>query len=755
MPTQSQANKRRTDASVSGNSNASGKRSRVSRACDQCRTAREKCDGQAVCSTCSASRRACTYTASPKKRGIQPGYIRTLELALTWVFNNSEAETLLNKKLAQEGLSSILLGKDTKESNKLHKSWRKSKFCRDIDKLLSGENIGEDDSRSPESDDPDTETEDTIHQDLLEPTLSNSLIPPTQFAPRTNNVKVSNPSLHGTHGTHGTQMISLPMKRWRLFDIYFAYTHCWFPICEKHDVLKLSYSYPEEGLALSARMSDSGEHAELWSLLALASLQDKTGQSQPSSRRDQSDTTNPAHVYDIARSLIPLETNSFEVGHVKALLLLALVNMSQSAYGAAWLMVSHATRIIVLMEGKQSSYVSRFRHTFAGCYILDNLISLHLRVRPYLQTVDLERVGKVYEDGLEEWQPWTGCLNTSGVEPNRTPVLSLSTFNCLVEVVGMLSLTAVVDNSRNVLQEVIGRIELWKASLPSTFNHIRSEHVSIPSAPPALLLQTVYSCCSLIVYSSKAWAHRTLEILETFRNIVGLIAMPPTISNLLNIIENNRVFSVLDDVSRSRLQEFRSQLRAEWRDPAWNASASATNESPAIHSQASIADPRSTHSGRSHGLSMPSPDSIQLSYNTPTGRSSNAKTTSSLLDDLLPDMNPASVNNRPTSTGLSNARPLNAPSFDTHFNPPVFEPPNSTASRDIESFFDELASLDGAEGLGTQPQFMQNLGFAPDANISDLFASDFGQQYNPLVSPYVQQGGANAAELPNHYFDQT
>jgi hypothetical protein len=50
---------------------------------------------------------------------------------------------------------------------------------------------------------------------------------------------------------------------------------------------------------------------------------------------------------------------------------------------------------------------------------------------------------------------------------------------------------------------------------------------------------------------------------------------------------------------------------------------------------------------------------------------------------------------------------------------------------------------------------MQNLGFAPDANIADLFASDLSQQYNPLLSPYIQQGNGNTTELPGHYFDQT
>ena len=119
------------------------KRSRVSRACDQCRIAREKCDGsQPVCYTCSTLNRGCSYTTNPKRRGIQPGYIRTLELTLAWVFNNvSNAESVLNKRLSEEGVKSILLGRNTKDSNKLHKSWRRSKFFRDIERLLGGSAI--------------------------------------------------------------------------------------------------------------------------------------------------------------------------------------------------------------------------------------------------------------------------------------------------------------------------------------------------------------------------------------------------------------------------------------------------------------------------------------------------------------------------------------------------------------------------------------------------------------------------------------
>jgi hypothetical protein len=77
------------------------KRFRVSRACDQCRQNREKCDGnQPQCAPCSDGKRQCTYSSSPKKRGLPPGYIRTIELALALAFQqDAELEASLTAKL--------------------------------------------------------------------------------------------------------------------------------------------------------------------------------------------------------------------------------------------------------------------------------------------------------------------------------------------------------------------------------------------------------------------------------------------------------------------------------------------------------------------------------------------------------------------------------------------------------------------------------------------------------------------------------
>jgi hypothetical protein len=92
---------RGTSPPPNGTESTPAKRSRVSRACDQCRASREKCDGvKPVCHTCDSQKRSCTYDEPPKKRGIQPNYIRTLELTLAWLFQTvPETQAALSRSL--------------------------------------------------------------------------------------------------------------------------------------------------------------------------------------------------------------------------------------------------------------------------------------------------------------------------------------------------------------------------------------------------------------------------------------------------------------------------------------------------------------------------------------------------------------------------------------------------------------------------------------------------------------------------------
>lgn len=128
-----------------GDAAQKAKRVRVSRACDQCRAGREKCDGnRPCCQTCDAQGRSCTYYEQPKKRGIQPNYIRTLELTLAWIFKNfPQSEQHISSLLPDPGdqAHKLIAWKDAVPAEALHASWRHSVVCRQIDQLLSGADI--------------------------------------------------------------------------------------------------------------------------------------------------------------------------------------------------------------------------------------------------------------------------------------------------------------------------------------------------------------------------------------------------------------------------------------------------------------------------------------------------------------------------------------------------------------------------------------------------------------------------------------
>jgi hypothetical protein len=195
-----------------------------------------------------------------------------------------------------------------------------------------------------------------------------------------------------------SSFISLPPDCFLLLETYLTYTQSWLPICEKLDILKLSYSYPSQGLPLSPDMSDAGSHAEMWSMLALASC-------FPSGAggRDHQSTSSTTTLYKQTQALIPNELGQFRLGHVKALLNLALLNLQRANNDAAWLLIGAASRILPTTTEQPGTTESRRAHVTAGCYLLDNLLALSLNRRPYLNLLDVKAAGKIEEDGLEEW----------------------------------------------------------------------------------------------------------------------------------------------------------------------------------------------------------------------------------------------------------------------------------------------------------------------------------------------------------------
>lgn len=138
MPQKKRGGDASTNSRDEASESAAPKRQRVSLACDACRTARERCDGvRPKCATCVAQNRICSYTPTAKKRGVQTGYLRTIELSLAWLLHEQapESEDALHRLITNEG---GVLRKKGKAADRLHKKWSKSRVNKEIGRILSG-----------------------------------------------------------------------------------------------------------------------------------------------------------------------------------------------------------------------------------------------------------------------------------------------------------------------------------------------------------------------------------------------------------------------------------------------------------------------------------------------------------------------------------------------------------------------------------------------------------------------------------------
>lgn len=662
-----------------GGDEAPAKRQRVSRACDQCRAAREKCDGirSPGCFTCLSSNRECTYTTPPKKRGIQPGYIRTLELTLAWIFENCPgAESTLTGAIASDQIAALLSGKDTDGAYKLHRAWRRSSSCKELEKLLGSGKA--DPAYSPDAD--SAEETSQAHDVATAP--------------------VRTPAAHTS--SEKTFVATLPNNTWRLLDVYFAYTHTWLPILQKHDMLKLAYTYGEHGVHLSP--GESPEHAELWALLALGAVQEEVV-SAPASAR----TSRP--VYETARRLIPDERGKQSVSHVKALILLSLINVGSKDWTAAWLLLGQAINIAIDLGLHKANALdhARSKHTILACFFLERILCSHLSRVPRLDSGDIAALGPVEEEGLEEWETWSGCdgftqANNTHRESirssSRSPSHSLSIFNQLV----------VLSNG------------LPGPSMSISFPPHLQQADSRMTTPQLLHLHILQSCCV-------GNTNQTEQLLAEFSNRFGIAAMPAVFRIYLETAGRSAT-ATLQAGSRGLLPDIVTSIDRVW------SQGTVGSQDRSLHSLDGMTF---TPDLRKQSLQNTKPQSLYPTSAPHAGRGSlssqygDASKSAMVLGGgptgLHPDFVTSPVATRTPQT--ASAAPLGNRMDDM----PPLERFKSNNSIDMEALFDELASLDGAESADHQPLFMQNLGLAPNADLNDVLASDFG--FDPLLSTYM------------------
>lgn len=492
-------------------------------------------------------------------------------------------------------------------------------------------------------------------------------------------------------------------------------------------MLKLSYSYPEQGLELSCNMPNSGSHAEMWSVFAVGSLQSDSNttsndlQHEPISR-----------LYDVARLLIPNELGQFDLAHVKALLNLAIFNISKRSFGAAWRLVGTALRIFLTITESADMAKTQRKNVLSGCFILDNLLSSQLKLRPYLGKADLAYLGKIEEDGMEEWQPWNGQLRLGPAHQLPSPILSLSTFNALLDLVDILGNTTRPQTAPSFLHEMISRLEAWKSSLPQKLDYIRKE--STPMTPPALLLRLTYCVTALAFVPSYSWFQQTLDVLSTMQAQLGAARTPAIVGCLLQSIKKSSSSLALDHTAYAKMNELFSCLGQPL---------GTTAEGP-VNPQDSLEPPGSMPRSVSQ-TAQTSPPSFIPNIDEPlTGRYPRPSDASTHLSELIPAMNSIQEG--------SSRQPFNP--FEYTMNvlmPEPHDPYDALISGDLGNFLDDFASEHGTKKLQHQPQFMENLGFSSEVSMADLLATD-PTRFVTTDPQSVQENSHTSSQLPFNTF---
>ncbi|KAH0438355.1 hypothetical protein CcaCcLH18_03342 [Colletotrichum camelliae] len=678
------------DAETNATSTSAPKRQRVSRA------AREKCDGvQPQCFSCVTLSRQCTYNVAPKKRGVQTGLIRTLELALVWLFDQVPGtEEKLSELLAREGDGgqALLLDKDNEAGNRLHKRWRRCRVHKDIDRLLSGKD-GISPRQDTSGDESDADADGRNKQKDATPQEGNVVSPKTNGPERASDATPSEPDL----------------------DIVAA-------------------SYPPDGFDIDPEDSGaSAAHAELWCALAVGAFQDATS-SNTSGRAEPSDR--PSLIFAAARGLIPVETD-MGLGHVKALLVLSLVKLGQDNAGAASLLIGLAVRgAMALTDGRSRN---RGRNSISGqaapltpeanstaldrvmmaCLMLDTIVSLGLGQTPHMRTSDMKDK-PTDENGPEEWAPWvprTG-FGSEEVDGAVHAAQSLSSFNQLYQFFRTLNQS--VESGTAAPQ--IGAANLVQVLDPrfSFCNSVVFGASTIPKLPSAFLIQATFLGATLTLMPdarvSLIWS--LMEVLENSIAQFGAAGVSPLLVTYMSIANTKSCVKALRDDDKARWNTLMGDLISVWQDRTTNTDSSVLDAEPGGKTPIQ-AEQSAPHF--SQPAARQNPHYPQFPMNTDSYHQNG--------NGFLPTASSASPSTARTMPFTPGSQ-LDAfpPGFMGHLSSAqtpylMGQGPHGV---DYDAIMDELASIDCTDSMEADPQFMANLGFAPGSDLTDMLRGEFG-----------------------------
>lgn len=586
------------------------KRQRVSRACDQCRAKKDRCDGDTpTCSTCTFLGRTCSYKSNPKKRGVPTGYIRTIELLLGTVISQSEEaekslQDLLTSDIVLSQIKSTIKGTDLPESFLV--TWKNSDLFRNIDKILYAidqadyPQVVQQDPHRRESDvnpqatpykedirgaclrltqhisqinketHPNSETPRTKLPQMTadglssSPSGTNTASKPREFSCSLSSAPLSTNNIFKRDQYQTYLMTSLPSNIWILFDIYYAYSHCWLPIIQKHEVLRTAYSYEHDRQHNLVKTERSGNHAVMWAILALASKQMSLSAARDDADEGNHDSNQQGKLYSIAHGLIPCKYDQLDSDHIAAMLILSLCNVKDGDWSTAWMLVGHAVRIIVLFGWDRvdngsidlrsdSKTKGEIQRIVLCCFVLETLVSSVVGRQPFLRDIV---TASLVEDGPEEWNPWDGpgaLAMHQGQLASHRPLRALSIFNYLVSLSSILSDFS-YQKGRNMLQDeqvqpYSERLSQWIQQLPEICSLSSEASQLIGPLPHIFNLHLTYNYISLLVAfeglhqhpqtASDHYSKRIFELTSRFLESYGALTTTPVFDASLKLAKSS------------------------------------------------------------------------------------------------------------------------------------------------------------------------------------------------------------------------
>ncbi|KAF4445502.1 QA-1F quinic acid utilization activator QA-1F [Fusarium austroafricanum] len=745
--------KRENDADITSApaTTVPAKRQRVSLACDSCRTAREKCDGaRPHCGTCTAQNRPCSYTPASRKRGVQTGYLRTIELSLAWLFEQvpgceGALHNLLTQNDGAEG-TRILATKD-KANHRLYRRWSKSRVHKDIGRLLSDEKPIQNDTSA---DDSGTEDSSPVGPQLFDgkpsPGLSIQGINPSQTS-----VPATAYSFDDADRPRLPTKLTLPPHWKRLIDIYISYTHSWFPILEPGIITRTALTYPQEGLIVKASPS-SALHAQLWAVFAVSAFQDAAS-SEPSRHSGHS----PDEIYSIARRLIPSNDETLELAHISSLLLQSLVLLGQKKAMSAWLLIGRASRLALyyrasashmfpVKQGGEASLNHSEVRVLAGSFILDSLASLCLGQPQVTSGIRYSLPSVMIGESLDLNERWAsvsgfGKVSDDGQESTPDCASPLSTFQQLFAFCRLwgASMDARLHNDRNPQRTTP---EDLVRSLDARFSFCNSLIFggSTPRVPSAYLLQGMFLAITLDLVPGHrpSLLSNFIEVVESCLENFGPGGTPPIITILMEIVQQHGHGSRMPEHDQTKWNTTIEALTDSWKPKFQGLDASKNNQhtpssvGPTQHPIVSplFMDEISTASHPSHHTNNPAPiTSGELEHEL--GRMQQQQKEQQALSYERQRYQAAAERSPATSQSLYTLTPnltfhtLHTPSLDGQIGSLT---QNSMPSQllDYDAILDELGSIDCSDGIDVDPQFMTNLGFAPGCDLGEMFQGDYG-----------------------------